>query len=402
MRSETAQRGTWVVLGGIHLRHPSTHRRPEEPLVLLRVPPQEVCVPSTTVVVRWDTLGICPARAVTASGRPLASGRIEGRDLFTDALPGPALTALAGTPTPSDLAPLFYLAEHPGGGYHAYAQIQFHPDDACFVRITTAPVGRGAAQELHWLEAALTAFGRSALPLNNHHRCFRTHFAGTELEYKYNLTPGTDIWTSALELLKALRRGDLVGCRPEYRNEFQTYATENHLFDVTGPDTERGYASFIPTVTAGYVLKRKWYIQDSFARRERLIPDVRVAPDSFGDYLRSELGLQVTAMPPFRRVRYDVQCESMRTGHVYGIFFDHCALLTQPEVALSQCEMEYRRTRSLLEHDETEVLGEMERIGQSLLDQLTAHGLTQERTFYSKLSFLRNAVAARPELSPEH
>ncbi|WP_406498319.1 hypothetical protein OG936_27830 [Streptomyces sp. NBC_00846] len=67
-------------------------------------------------------------------------------------------------------------------------------------------------------------------------------------------------------------------------------------------------------------------------------------------------------MPPFQRVRYDVQCESMRTGHVYGIFFDRCSLLTAPEVLLSQCELEYRRSRSVLDHDADEVLREMERI----------------------------------------
>ena len=58
-------------------------------------------------------------------------------------------------------------------------------------------------------------------------------------------------------------------------------------------------------------------------------------------------------MPPFQRVRYDVQCESMRTGHVYGIFFDRCSLLAAPEVVLSQCELEYRRSRSILDHDRT-------------------------------------------------
>lgn len=86
------------------------------------------------------------------------------------------------------------------------------------------------------------------------------------------------------------------------------------------------------------MLKRKWFAKDTFARREKLVSGVDVTRDGFEEYLRTELGLQVRAMPPFQRVRYDVQCESMRTGHVYGIFFDRCSLLAAPEVVLSQCE----------------------------------------------------------------
>lgn len=69
---------------------------------------------------------------------------------------------------------------------------------------------------------------------------------------------------------------------------------------------------------------------------------------------------------------------------------------------LSQCEMEYRRSRSLLDHDQDDVLREMERIDRWLLGYLANRGWTKERTFYSKRSFLRDAIAARPELTPKH
>ncbi|MFD3940537.1 hypothetical protein ACFWSF_37880 [Streptomyces sp. NPDC058611] len=170
------------------------------------------------------------------------------------------------------------------------------------------------------------------------------------------------------------------------------------MFDITGPTKELGYASFIPTADGRHVLKRKWYAEDTFARREELFTDINVSPDTFADYLRSELNLQVRALPPFRRVRYDVHCESMRTGHVYGIFFDRCSLLAAPEVVLSQCELEYRRSRSLLHHDESEILKEMQSINAWLLSYLTAKNLTHEGTFYSKRTFLRDAAAANPHL----
>lgn len=402
MSSSTPTPGAWVVLGGIHLLNRTAPRRADEPIVLIRVPPQEVCVPSTTVIIRWDMLGPCQVSSLTADGRPLGRRQIEGSALFPDAIAGHAVREMVGAAAASSLVPLCYLSEHPGGGYHVYAQIRFYPEDACFVRISREPVGAGAVEALRWLDPALAAHAEFALPLNNHLRYFRTHFAGTELEYKYNLTPGTDIWAASMDLLQALRRGELTDCRPEYRDEFQIYYFENHLFDVTGPDAEHGYASFIPTVDGTYVLKRKWFEQDTFARREKLYSNIEISPSGFEEYLRSELGLQVQSMPPFRRVRYDIQCESMRTGHVYGIFFDHCSLLAAPEVVLSQCEMEYRRSRSLLDHDADGVLQEMERISYWVLGYLAAHGLATQRTFYSKRSFLRDAVTARPELRSLH
>ncbi|GGS93330.1 hypothetical protein [Streptomyces chromofuscus] len=399
MSSDTV-RAAWIVLGGIHLLNQTARRRTDDPIVLVRVAPQEVCVPSTTVVVRWDALGACPVSALTAGGRT-ADARIEGSALFPDAIAGPELREMVGEEAAPALVPLCYLAEHPGGGYHAYAQIRFYADDACFLRTTREPVGEGPVEALRWLDPVLAAHAASALRLNNHLRYFRTHFAGTELEYKYNLEPAPDIWAVSMELLKALRHGELADCRPEYREEFQIHYFDNHMFDVTGPDQERGYASFIPTVDGTHVLKRKWFTEDAFARREQLFTDIEISPDRFGEYLSTEMGLKVRALPPFRRVRYDIQCESMRTGHVFGIFFDRCSLLAAPDVVLSQCEMEYRRSRSLLDHDEEKVLREMERIDRWLLSYLAARGLATERTFYSKRSFLRDTVDARPELTPE-
>ncbi|MEV0039452.1 hypothetical protein [Streptomyces sp. NPDC050804] len=216
-----------------------------------------------------------------------------------------------------------------------YAQLRFHPEDACFVRTSHRPVGKGPVEELQWLDPALATYAKYALALNNHQRHFRTKFPGMELEYKYNLPSTTDIWAISKEILKAIRRGELTGCRPEYRDDFQINSFDNHLFEVSGPNSERGYASFIPTVEGGHVLKRKWFTEDAFARREQ-IQKVEVRPDAFEEYLRSERGLQVRAMPPFKRIRYDVQLESMTTGHVYGIMSDHCSLLAAPEIALSQ------------------------------------------------------------------
>ncbi|MEU3861048.1 hypothetical protein AB0F03_27375 [Streptomyces sp. NPDC028722] len=152
-------------------------RRPDEPIVLVRVPPQEVCRPATTVIVRWNALGPCPAEALQPGGTRLGAARIDGGELFPDAIAGPALRGLVGTEAAPGLVPLCYLAEHPGGGYHAYAQIRFHPEDARFVRTTREPVGHGPAEELRWFDPVLTAHAESSTALNNHLRYFRKHFS---------------------------------------------------------------------------------------------------------------------------------------------------------------------------------------------------------------------------------
>ncbi|WP_416971646.1 hypothetical protein [Streptomyces sp. 4F14] len=399
MTRENRTTGAWLVLGGIHLLNQTALRRQDEPIVLIRVIPQAIYSPSTTVVIRWDTLGACPATAHRTGCDQPAKAMVEGCDLFPDAIAGTALRALVGTSAALSLVPLCYLEEHPNGGYHAYAQIRFHPEDACFLRTTREPVGHGPVDTLNWLDPVLSAHAESSRALNNHLRYFRTYFAGTELEYKYTLAPAPDIWAASVELLKTLRDGQLEGCRPEYRGEFEIHYTENHLFEVTGPEEEAGYASFIPTVSAGYVLKRKWFTRDAFARREALRSGIDVSPDGFEEYLSTQLGLRVHPLPPFQRVRYDVQCESMRTGHVFGVFFDRSSLVSAPEVTLSQCELEYRRSRGVLGHDENEIIHEMDRINAWLRTYLAEHGWATHHTYYSKLSFLRDTVAARPELA---
>lgn len=391
---------SWIVLGGVHLINGTRARAGHDPLVLVEVAPLEEERPSTTAVAVWDSLGTCEAVVLTADGTVLGQVACQGSELFEDGFAGPALRALTGS-AGSALVPLCYLSAQPGGGYHGYAQIRAHAEDACFVRSTPEPVGHGPVTELRWLEPMLTAHQKYELELGNHHLYFRNHFKGTELEYKYNLDPAPDIWEAGMEVLRALRAGELPGCRPEYREDFQIWYYDNHLFDVLGPESERGYASFIPSTDGLHILKRKWFAEDSFARREVLTHKVDVtASGGFAAHLTDQLGLEIRAMPPFRRVRYDVQCESLRTGHIYGIFFDHCRLLDDPGVVLSQCEIEYLRSRGLLAPPEGEVVAEMDRIDAWVRGFLADRGWSKERTFYSKRSFLRDVVAARPDLEP--
>jgi hypothetical protein len=387
-------RHAWVAVGGIHLLNGMVPLRADEPLALVRVPAAETVDPSSTVVLDWARLGACETLA-PVSGRTAV---IDGAELFPGAVAGPALRELAADST-SSLVPLCYVSPADGGGYHVYGQVRFLAEDACFVRITPEPVGTGPVEGLGWLAPGLAAHAEHALFLNNHQRYYRKAFPGQELEYKYTLDPAPDIWALTVELHRRIRAGELTGFIPEYRDEYQAWDYANHLFDVTGPEEERGYVSFIPTTDGKQLMKRKWYAEDSFSRREEHTYGLQVEPAKFAHYIRTELGVDIRPLPPFRRVRYDVNFESVRTGHVYGIFFDHCSLYGAPDVVLSQCELEYLRTRSPLEPDESAALEEIEGLAEWLEGYLTEHGLPAERSFYSKRTFLRDAVERRPSLA---
>jgi len=108
------------------------------------------------------------------------------------------------------------------------------------------------------------------------------------------------------------------------------------------------------------------------------------------------LGLQARPLPPFRRFKYDVCFESPTSGHTCGVFIDRCHLLDAPDIALAQCEVEYTRSRAVVPTDPNQVLVELDQIADMVEQMLADHGITAERGVYSKLSFLKEAVASIP------
>lgn len=413
----------WLVVGGLHHLNGSAPATDRDPIVLVPLPaPLERAWPSNTVILRWAELGPLELRARTVDATRSERGRSTGAELFDRLLPGTALAGAARAvgdkpgdepgdkpgdepaqrPWATPLVPLFYLSTRPTGGGHAvhvYSQIRFLPEDACFIRLTPAPVPVKDVEDLTWWPEALARHGTDALFLNNHQRYYRKCFPGRELEYKYSFDPPTaDIWTLTATLYQRLLDGELAGFVPEYRDEFQAWDYLNHLFQVSGPRSDRGYVSFIPTTDGKNLVKRKWFEADSFDRRESHTYGVEAA-QGFDAYVRDELGLISVRLPSFRRVRYDVNFESTHTGHVYGIFFDTVSLVDAPDVQLQQCELEYLRSRTVIQPDPEAVLREIAAIATWLEGFLREHGRTDERGYYSKLSFLLDSVAAHPELA---
>ncbi|MGQ0776601.1 MAG: hypothetical protein ACT4NY_19610 [Pseudonocardiales bacterium] len=368
------------------------------------VPHAPTTEPRNTIVLAWRELGPTHLMARTMDGRHRAVTPCDAGGLFDMALPGPALTYVVttvlnaiGKPTSTPVAcvPLFYVAETPTTDtmeLHVYSQIRFLADDACFIRITQAPLPVAGIDDLSWLTTALELHTRQAQYLNSHECHYRKCFDGQELEYKYTLDPLVDIWALAVDTHRRLHAGHIIGFMPRYRNEFESWDFLNYLFEVTGPEPDRGYVSFIPMVNGKYLLKRKWFTQDAFARREQLTTDIAIE-GPLDDYLHNTLYLKTQPLPPFRRIRYDINVESTHTGNLFSILYDRCILLDTPDVILCQCELEYIKTRTAFLPKETEVLNDFDHLTRWIETLLTDHQLSNHRTTYSKLSFLRDTVA---------
>lgn len=405
MRTPAAARSSWLVIGGLHLLNGSSPLSEEDPIIVVPVGVQEPEFTSNTVILKWSELGAVELFSRNYAGTRRLVGGAMGTDLFPGMLPGAAVSesaaAVGGRRLPAGpLVPLFYVSAR-GAELHVYSQIRFLDDDACFIRVTQEPISGVETEGLGWLPEALRLHADRALFLNNHQRYYRKCFAGKELEHKYTLTPPADIWTLTLEVYRDIRIGALPGYLAEYRDEFQAWDYPNHLFEVTGPGAgDRGYVSFIPTTDGKHLLKRKWYLEDSFERRESHTYGLSISDDGgFERYIAEELKVEAVRLPSFRRVRYDVNFESVRTGHVYGIFFDYCSLMEAQDVVLIQCELEYLRSRTAIAADESGVIAEMESVARWLESFLRARGLNSERGVYSKRTFLKDAIASRPELA---
>ncbi|QIZ37934.1 hypothetical protein [Saccharopolyspora sp. ASAGF58] len=388
----------WLVLGPVHLIHGTAALAADDAISLVSIPPSGSSATGNTVVVSWSDLDPAFVATRTIAGEKQAADHLA--ELFCDGLPAPGLVQMirqaATAPARSTCVPLFYLAVDPdadGFAVHVYSQIRFPGPDACFLRITDKPLRTSNVEDLDWLPTVLEYHQQHAQFLNSHERHFQKWRPEQELEFKYTLDAEADIYRLAVDVRHAIHDGQLPDFMLRYRHEFECWDVLNVLFEVTGPPDQRGYVSFIPTSDGAYVQKQKWFTDDAVRRRERVTYGV-VLDTSLEDYVQSELGLQTRALPSFRRVRYDVNLESARTGTCFGIMFDRCTLLDAPERTLVQCELEYTRSRTLSPPTEHDVFSDMEAVACWLETFLGHREPGVQRGVYSKLSFLRDVTAS--------
>lgn len=397
MRPTSPSPTEWLALGDPRLLHEPGPAPATGLVALAQLEPTAPSPPDNTAILTWRGLRPVRLSAHALDGNHSTRPLHPADDLLPDGLPSSelreAMATLAdqtGLPAPSNCTPLFYVTATPTDGaleVHAYSRTRFHPDDACFLRITPAPLRAWTIYDLSWLHAALGLHTLQRQFLNSHECHYRRCFDGQELEYKYTLAPSTDIWALAAETHRRLQEGDIPGFIPKYRDSFETWDFPVYLHEITGPkDEDRGYISFTPTVDGKHLIKRKWFTQDTFTRREELLPPTAL-DGTHHDYIARNLGVETHPLPPFRRVRYNIKLESPHTGHVYTILFDRCTVDDSSDV-LCQCEIEYLKTRTAIYADENTVISELEIVAQWVDQLLTEAGFTPHRDNYSKLSFL--------------
>jgi len=316
-----------------------------------------------------------------------------GRALNTAVLP--MSDADAGEVCSDGRAPLFYLARvH--DGWRPYTQVLYTPAELLFMFLgdevlTGDPLDETTARA--WFSQLSERHRRYSAQLNNHQRFFAVHRPDEEIEHKFTLAAELDIWSLATRLLAAVTAGNLPGWIGEYRNEFEQWDFFNHLYEIAEPAAERGYVSFIPAVDGSWIIKRKWFAQDQPIRREQRDRGVVLPADAdLEGEITARFGITPAWGVSFRRVRFDINVESLRTGHGYSVMFDRCTTMTGPSAVLQQCEVEYLRSRTLRRIDDAELLAEFGLLCDWVRDWLHDQRVDVVEDHLSKLSFLRRTT----------
>jgi hypothetical protein len=329
----------------------------------------------------------------------LRSNNISLCDLFTDIGVSEAFSADAGLS--GNYVPLF-LSIPQAATQILYSCTTFHSGKLLFLNAgikhqsdVQPPLLADEGQELaERLDAALEFHRRSYLFLNNHNNFnfYKKYRPDDEIEYKYNLERTSNIWLLAVDLHRSIGRGDLAPFILHFANPITHWDFDNHMFEIYEPAVEQGYISFIPTASGKYILKRKIYTADALIRKEFRQREIDITT-TFEDYLLAHFpGLAFRKLPPFRRVRYDVDFESLDTGNIYSVMFDRCAIMEFDCTPLLQCEVEYIQTRSC--HQPIRVLDELEQVNLFVHAFLIRQAAQPIPTYYSKLTYLKDMLTS--------
>ncbi|MFW3164998.1 hypothetical protein WBQ28_10825 [Pseudomonas syringae pv. syringae] len=211
-----------------------------------------------------------------------------------------------------------------------------------------------------------------------------------EFERKFTFQNLPDTWDLVTDLYARLYNGGLPGFFPECHKGFQVFDYENHIFDIAGEPEELGYISFIPQVNSNVTVKRKWFQENAELRRESLWWDQNIGVGDLLAEAKARVNADVLPLPVFRRKRFDVNFESLKTGHIYGVYFDICRTVDAPvEHSFGQVEVEYCRSRTaFLLSDIFEEFNDLAKYVERLLSEKK---VVYQQDLFSKLDFSRQS-----------
>ena len=294
------------------------------------------------------------------------------------------------------LAPLFCLLPARPGAWLPYTMMSCTGEDLLYVALPLVALhgdpGQPSVQRF-WAGELAACHRRFLGQLNNHRCWFRRLNPGLEIEHKFTLRSGCDIWRLACCTHELVRSGALPGWICEHGNNggFEQWDFVNHLFEITEPAAERGCIAFIPAIDGrSWLIRRKWYVRDQEVRREDLTEGVDLGPDpDLSQVVRDRYGLDPAWGAIYRRVRYNVMLESLATGHLFSIMYDRCTTAARGLAPLEQAEVEYLRSRTLRSEAQDEVMTEFRELTAWTRDLLCreAEGFAEDHL--SKLTWLR-------------
>jgi hypothetical protein len=291
-------------------------------------------------------------------------------------------------------APLFLLGRS-GATITAHTLVRLGEHDGLFIRVAELPHTDGLVDVASVLPTVLKIISDDREFFNNHQCCYQKFWPDVEFEHKITMLGPVDLHAVTIGLRNLVGTPYLPGTIWDYRDDYQLWDFNNHLFEVTEPSSEAGYISFIPDSTGTVIVKRKWFTHDSVGRRESRWRGVQIplTIDSFEDYARSHVDGDIRFLGSFRRTRFDSTCEFTRTGNVYGFMVDWCRPRDRPDAPhLYQVEVEYLHSRTRDEAARHAVETELLTVRNAAAAYLDRAGIAH-RAGESKLSYLRSLTA---------
>jgi hypothetical protein len=373
--------------------------------VVLSLEPGQCRTGFNTVVLTIGSVST-PYQLLSATNTVLAEGELPMNRMLSDVGLTEEFRLLLGG-NDIDLVPLFLIIRDDNRDrVITYSATILHEGKILFLNSNPdEEIGnfRGSQSIMECLHLALINHRKNKLPLNNHNNqnpFLKKSNPDEEIEYKLNLYPGTDIWSIAQKFYELFRKGALQGFVLHFDRQLMLWEFENHLFEIVAPPSERGYISFIPCPLDMYIVKQKTYSEDALQRIERSKRGVKLT-GSFEDYLAVHYpGLTFKKHPPFTRIRYDLDIESLESGNHYSVMIDKSLLRgTTTYPPLVQVEIEYIETRTVGKvHD---LMSELDSIYQFVKETLSEEGIEFKETFYSKLTYLKdyNQTSGRATLT---
>lgn len=294
------------------------------------------------------------------------------------------------TPTALALVPMVMAINGPEQ-LALYRYVQQAEPGAIYLQYHRAPSRpySGWADLVSLLRAGQPRLVR-AWPLLNDDCWFSKWCPDIEMERKFTFEDVPDIWQLINQLYDEILGRKLAGYVPELDRDFQVFDYESHIFEISGDPDEAGYISFIPQADGRMTLKRKWFVENSEIRRETVTGNLNIELAQAPSHVKTMTPAKVRQLPVFRRKRFDVNFESLRTGNIYGVYFDICRT-SLPRHAFAQCEVEYCRTRTL--QPLRDVVEEFEQVADYVKRFLELKQVAFRHDMFSKLDFVREAHA---------